>query len=355
MRRVVIGLLAIIAIVAGLAWFSRDRLGEIVFERAVEANYGRDATAGLPDGLHVILCGTGSPLPDPDRSGPCTLVLAGRQLFLVDGGSGAGRRIGEMSIPLGRIDATLLTHFHSDHIDGLGEVLMLRWAASGRKQPMPVYGPQGVDQVVSGFDTAYTADYGYRIAHHGADIMPRSGAGARAMIIASGDGLQTVYNRSGVKISAFRVKHDPVSPALGYRFDYKGRSVVISGDTAPTQSVSRACNGCDVLVHEVLNPAMVGTISATARAHGDRRIAKIMSDIPGYHSSPVAVAKIARQGKARMLVFTHIVPRMPSRLLHPYFLRGVVAAYPGDVVMGEDGMRISLPAGSDRIEQADLL
>lgn len=355
MRRVFTGLIVIIATVGGLAWLLRDRLGEIVFNRAVEANYGKDAIAGLPDGLHVILCGTGSPLPDPDRSGPCTLVLAGKQLFLVDAGSGAGRRIGEIGVPLGRIDATLLTHFHSDHIDGLGEVLMLRWAASGRKQPMPVYGPQGVDQVVSGFDTAYTADYGFRIAHHGADIMPRSGAGARAMIIASGDGLQTVYNRSGVKISAFRVKHDPVSPALGYRFDYKGRSVVISGDTAPTPSVSRACNGCDILVHEVLNPAMVGTISATARAHGDRRIAKIMSDIPGYHSSPVAVAAIAQRGKARTLVFTHIVPRMPSRLLHPYFLRGVSAAYAGKVVMGEDGMQVSLPAGSDRIEQADLL
>ncbi|WP_446653997.1 MBL fold metallo-hydrolase [Blastomonas sp.] len=355
MRRVVIGLIVIIAIVAGLACFSRDRLGEIVFNRAVEANYGKDATAGLPDGLHVILCGTGSPLPDPDRSGPCTLVLAGKQLFLVDAGSGAGRRIGEIGVPLGRVDATLLTHFHSDHIDGLGEVLMLRWAASGRKQPMPVYGPQGVERVVSGFDTAYTADYGYRIAHHGADIMPRSGAGARALTINSVADPLPVYNRGGVKISAFRVKHDPVEPALGYRFEYKGRSVVISGDTAPTSTVVRACNGCDVLVHEVLNPAMVGRISESAAARGDRRIAKIMSDIPGYHSSPVAVAGIARTGKARMLVFTHIVPRMPSRLLHPYFLRGVAKAYPGKVVMGEDGMQISLPAGSDRIEQADLL
>ena len=115
------------------------------------------------------------------------------------------------------------------------------------------------------------------------------------------------------------------------------------------------CKGCDVLVHEVLNPAMVGKISATAKAAGDRRIAKIMSDIPGYHSSPVAVAAIAQRGKARTLVFTHIVPRMPSRLLHPYFLRGVSAAYAGKVVMGEDGMQVSLPAGSDRIEQADLL
>lgn len=355
MRRVIIGLLAIIGLVTALAWLSRDRLGEIVFNRAVEANYGKDATAGLPDGLHVILCGTGSPLPDPGRSGPCTMVLAGKQLFLVDAGAGAGRRIGEIGVPLGKIDATFLTHFHSDHIDGLGEVLMLRWAASGRKLPMPVNGPQGVDKVVSGFDTAYTADYGYRIAHHGADIMPRRGAGARAFTIAPGNGPRVVYNRAGVKITAFTVKHDPVEPAVGYRFDYKGRSVVISGDTAPTRTVSRMCNGCDVLVHEVLNPAMVGKISATAKEHGDRRIAKIMSDIPGYHSSPVAVAGIAREGKARMLVFTHIVPRMPSRLLHPYFLRGVAQAYNGTVVMGEDGMRFSLPARSEAIEQAELL
>lgn len=355
MRRVVLGLLVIMMIIAGLAWLSRDRLGEIVFERAVKASYGADATRGLPDGLHVILCGTGSPLPDPQRSGPCTLVLAGKQLFLVDAGAGAGRRIGQIGIPPGKIDATLLTHFHSDHIDGLGEVLMLRWAGSGRKAQMPIYGPKGVDKVVGGFDTAYTADYGYRIAHHGADIMPRSGAGGQAVTVPASVRPVPIYNRGGVKISAFQVKHDPVEPALGYRFDYKGRSVVISGDTAPTATVSSACSGCDVLVHEVLNSAMVGKIAQAAADHGDRRIAKIMSDIPGYHSSPVAVATIARKGKAQMLVFTHIVPRMPSRLLHPYFLRGVAQAFSGPVVMGEDGNRISLPAGSDRIEQADLL
>jgi ribonuclease Z len=354
MRRVLLIAVLVAGIAAGL-WMARDPLGELVYGRAVKAGYGTDVTADLDDGLHVILCGTGSPLPDPDRSGPCTLVIAGKQVFLVDAGSGAGRRIGQIGVPLAKVDATFLTHFHSDHIDGLGEVLMLRWAGSGRAKPMPLYGPQGVDKVVSGFDTAYTADYSYRIAHHGADIMPRSGAGAQAFTIASVNRAQTVYDRGGVKVQAFGVKHDPVTPALGYRFDYKGRSVVISGDTAPTATVARMCNGCDVLVHEVLNPDMVGKIAATAKARGDRRIAKIMSDIPGYHSSPMAVAGIARQGKARMLLFTHIVPRMPSRLLHPYFLRGVAEAYAGDVVMGEDGKRVSLPARSDRIEQADLL
>lgn len=356
MRRFFIAMVLFGSIAATL-WLAREPLGDMAYDRAVKAGYGSDATADLGDGLHVILCGTGSPLPDPDRSGPCTLVIAGRKVFLVDAGSGAGRRIGQIGVPLGTIDATFLTHFHSDHIDGLGEVLMLRWAASGRKVPMPVYGPQGVVRVVSGFDTAYTADYGYRIAHHGADIMPRSGAGARARSITLGGEAASalVYSGSGVRITAFRVDHGPVEPALGYRFDYKGRSVVISGDTAPTAAISRLCSGCDVLVHEALNPEMVGRISATARDHGDDRIAKIMSDIPGYHTSPVAAARLAQQGRARMLVFTHIVPRMPTRLLHPYFLRGVARVYTGKVVMGEDGMRISLPARSDAIEQAGLL
>lgn len=355
MRRLLTVIVILIAVLGAVGWLARERLGEVVFARAVEASYGTDAAADLGDGLHVILCGTGSPLPDPARSGPCTLVIAGRQVFLVDSGSGAGRRIGQIGVPLGKIDATFLTHFHSDHIDGLGEVLMLRWAGSGRTVPMPVYGPQGVDRVVSGFDTAYTADYGYRIAHHGADIMPRSGAGARAFTLATDARPVVAYNRGGVKITAFKVKHDPVEPALGYRFDYKGRSVVISGDTAPTPIVAKMCNGCDVLVHEVLNSKMVGKISATAKARGDKRIAKIMSDIPGYHTSPVAAAEIAKMGKARMLVFTHIVPRMPTRLLHPYFLRGVADVYSGEVVMGEDGMTISLPARSRAIEQANLL
>lgn len=349
-------MLVIAALAVGL-WLARDPLGEAFYDRAVKANYGRDATGDLPDGLHVILCGTGSPIPDPSRSGPCTMVIAGKQVFVVDTGSGAGRRIGQIGVPLAKLDAVFLTHFHSDHIDGLGEVLMLRWAGSGRPQPTPIYGPSGVERVVAGFDTAYTADYGYRIAHHGADIMPRSGAGgdARPFTFAPGQASRVISDANGVRITAFRVKHDPVEPSVGYRFDYKGRSVVISGDTAPTPAVAKMCNGCDVLVHEVLNSEMVGKISAAARKAGDARIAKIMSDIPGYHTSPVEAARIARQGKAKMLLFTHIVPMMPTSLLHPYFLRGVADAYSGQVAMGEDGMRISLPARSGEIERANMI
>jgi len=128
MRRLLIVAVIIVAVLSAAGWLARDRLGEVLFARAVDATYGTDATADLEDGLHVILCGTGSPLPDPARSGPCALVIAGKQVFLVDAGSGAGRRIGQIGVPLAKVDATFLTHFHSDHIDGLGEVLMRRWA-----------------------------------------------------------------------------------------------------------------------------------------------------------------------------------------------------------------------------------
>lgn len=347
----------VIAIASAGIWFARVPLGEAIYARAVNSAYGQDATADLPDGLHVILCGTGSPLPDPDRSGPCTLVVAGKQMFLIDAGSSAGRRIGQMMVPLARLDAAFLTHFHSDHIDGLGEVMMLRWAASGRKAPLPVYGPVGVERVVAGFNTAYTADFGYRIAHHGADIMPRSGAGGRAMRFdLPVEPLSLVVLEKGdVRVTAFTVRHDPVEPSVGYRFDYKGRSVVISGDTARDDTVATACNGCDLMVHEALNPDMVGRIQAAARKAGDTRIAKIMSDIPGYHTSPVEAASIARQGKAKMLVLTHIVPRMPTALLHPYFVKGASAVYSGPIIIGTDGMLFSLPARSGKIERDALL
>ena len=129
--------------------------------RQLAANFESDLVQELPDGLHVALCGAGSPLPDPDRSGPCTAVVAGRQLFVVDSGAGSSRVLSRMRIPQAKIDAIFLTHFHSDHIDGLGELLMQRWAGGGHSTPVPLYGPSGVGQVARGFDVAYRLDDGY--------------------------------------------------------------------------------------------------------------------------------------------------------------------------------------------------
>ena len=344
-RKVIWGLLFILLILAAIAYAARVPIGKALFERALNSAIDSNPIADLPDGLHVGICGSGSPMPDPTRAGPCTMVRAGKQIFIVDIGGGAARRLGEMRVQTGGIKAIFLTHFHSDHIDGLGELMLMRWTG-GNAAPLPIYGGEGVETVVEGFNAAYAHDEEYRVAHHGADIMMPSGRGGTAMPINFAEGIASgvVYNKDGVVVTAFRVPHDPVSPALGYRFEYGGRSVVISGDTAKSDAVAKACNGCDILVHEALNKEMVGVMQAAFEKRGNKQLAKIMSDIPGYHTSPVEAAQIAKQGKAKMLVLTHIVPQLPTPLLKPYFLDGVSDAYGGTVKIAKDGEIYQIPA-----------
>ena len=142
---------------------------------------GTNQVERLEDGLHVALCGAGGPMPSPRASGPCVVVVAGDQLFLVDAGANGPRNFARLGYPLGGIDAVFLTHFHSDHIDGLGELATLRWATGDDLTPLTVYGPEGVEGVIAGFNAAYTADFGYRNDHHGDLVAPLSAAGLGAV------------------------------------------------------------------------------------------------------------------------------------------------------------------------------
>ena len=157
------------------------------------------------------------------------MVVAGKRLFVFDAGSGAARNIGRLGFVHGRIDAIFLTHFHSDHIDGLGELMLQRWVSTGNQAPVPVHGPDGVDTVVAGWRQAYTADQGYRVAHHGEATVHAAGFSGTAQPFAIGaDGRAVVLKDADLEIVAFTVDHAPVRPAVGYRIRYKGRSVVLS-------------------------------------------------------------------------------------------------------------------------------
>ncbi|MFM2302345.1 MAG: hypothetical protein RLZZ84_2081, partial [Pseudomonadota bacterium] len=137
-----------------MAVFGRNWIAQRAFERALDRNVGIDQSAALGDGLHAYLCGTGSPMPDADRAGPCVGVLAGQQAFVFDSGSGSIRKLMRMGFPMEKAQAAFLTHLHSDHIDGLGELMLQAWIAGGRQAPLPIYGPAGTDQVVAGFNAA---------------------------------------------------------------------------------------------------------------------------------------------------------------------------------------------------------
>ena len=352
--------LTIFLVVVGIPTFVflwRGSLATYVMFFMVKRNLSASLVASLPDGLHLALCGAGSPLLDPQRSGPCVAVIAGKLIFVVDAGTGGARNLSRMQVPTGRIAAVLLTHFHSDHIDGLGELGLLRWVGGNNTERLPVYGPPGVEQIVAGFNQAYQADAMYRTAHHGIDVAPPDGAGlqAHAFLVPDDGSLITVWEADGVRITAFSVDHRPVTSAVGYRFDYKGRTFVLSGDTKKSANVEKQSRGVDLLVHEALAAHLVAIMNRAATETGAKSVERITHDIPDYHTTPVEAAQIATAADVRALLYYHIIPPLWLPGLEAAFLQGVSKAYTGQVVVGRDGTLVSMPSDTREIKFSNLL
>ena len=343
----VIGILAL----AGIIIYSqRTTLVARVMERGLEANLGSDVINEMEDGLHLALCGAGGPMPAPNASGPCVAVVAGKQLFVVDAGTDGVRNLGRMGYQTGNIQGVFLTHFHSDHIDGLGEMGTLRWAAGDNTSPLPVYGPQGVERVVNGFNDSYAQDFTYRHEHHGDMVAPLSGAGLEAMPFTQppmGE-LTLVYEGEGLKVEALAVDHAPVEPAVGYLFSYKGRTLLITGDTTKQDNIQKFSEGIDLLVHEALAPNLLMMMHEAANKVGNKIMAKITVDVLDYHASPVEAAETARDAGVGHLLYYHIVPPLVVPGQKALWLNRADEIFP-DYTVGQDGVSFSLPANSDEI------
>ena len=355
MKRILAGLIVLAALVSAAAYAFRGDIALAVMTRSVARTMAADVVGAMPDGLNVVICGSGGPMSDRDRGGPCTAVVAGKRLFIVDTGEGAGRTLGRLGV--GAADTSvLLTHFHSDHFDGLGNVVLQHWVGFNTSTPLPLYGPQGVERIAAGFNEAYAMDAGYRTAHHGEPVAPPAGAGlqARPFVIPDGQDQVVVLNDGGLKITAFRVDHGPVKPAVGYRFDYKGRSVVISGDTSITATTAAQAKGADLLLHDALSPELVKLLHDSSLAADRPKRAKIFADIPNYHASPEGVADLASKAGVKGLVLTHVVPPLPIRALEVVFRGKAGDIFKGPLWVARDGDVFSLPAGGSTIEHSKL-
>ena len=347
-----LGSLVLVAVVV-LGLWRLPAVQDAVLRRVIARRLApppRDLYAG--GAMRVLLCGTSSPMPHPSRAKACTAVFAGGRLWVVDVGPGSWNELALWRVDGAPIGGVLLTHFHSDHIGELGEFNMQTWVA-GRAAALRVFGPPGVERVVAGFSEVYALDTGYRIAHHGADFLPpdRALMEARPVVVPPQPGATAVVvDEDGVRITAFAVTHTPVRPAYGYRFDAGGRSVVVSGDTIKDPALVAAARGADVLVHEAQAQHLVAMIREQAAQTGLARIAKIMGDIPTYHTSPVEAGEVANEAGVRLLVLSHLTPPPPTRLLDGVFVRGLDAVRPHGWILGDDGLLVTLPYGSDAVE-----
>lgn len=292
-----------------------------------------------PARLEVVLLGTGIPLANPERATAATLVIAGDRTFLVDTGRGSFVRLAQAGY--NDVTAVLYTHFHSDHIADLGEILMGRTVA-GADSPLLVLAPVGARQVTDGFIAAYALDTGYRVAHHGEHFNAR---GVECEVRESVPGV--IYDEEGLRITMFEVNHEPILPAVGYRFDFNGSSVVISGDTKKSENLQKYAQGCDILVHEAMNPQPLNAVRQGMQARNPRTAA-MLGDAMGHHTSTLEVAEIARDAGVKKLVLTHLFPSIaPNDGNEAVFVRGMSEIYSGPIVVGRDLMRIACPAVPD--------
>ena len=292
------------------SWLSGAVAAIAMFAGLTGAARAADAPATPPDAMTVTFCGTGGPLPIRDRAKPCTAIQAGGLLYIVDIGPESNKNLMLWRMPTATVGAVFITHLHSDHIGDLGEFNMQSWVA-GRPAPLIVIGPAGVDHLVAGFNEAYSADHGFRRAHHEHDdiklpidvgLMTARVVTLPATPDAEGVIRKVVWEKNGLTVTAISVNHFPVTPAFGYRFDYKGRSVVISGDTRKWPPLGVAAKGADVLIHEAQNSDMNHALTAFLRGSGQTRTASIMNDTLTYHTTPVEAAEIAKAAGVKALV-----------------------------------------------------
>jgi ribonuclease Z len=346
---------AAVAVAGGLLAFNTS-VQQAIFDRAAARLTAVENRAPLADdALRVAICGTSAPLPSKDRAKACVAVFAGGKFWIVDSGPESVENLVLWGIPLSEIGGVLLTHFHSDHIGELGELQLQTWAG-GRKAPLPVYGGPGVDAIVEGFNMAYRQDQGYRTEHHGEAVMPSTTWGMVARTVelegaptAAKDRSATVFDDGSLKITAIEVNHAPIEPAYAYRFDYKGRSAVVTGDMTYHAPFAKWASGVDLMVSEALSRTMTRSLEHASQASDRGSLSAIMHDIQDYHISPEEAARLANEAGVRLLAFYHLGPSPDGFLPRRLFASGVNAVRPRDWTISDDGSLYTLPLGSKEV------
>jgi ribonuclease Z len=276
----------------------------------------------------ITLLGTGSPMPNPDRAGPATLVSAGDAHHLVDAGRGVLMRLAALGLGATDLSAVLLTHLHSDHITDLGDVITTRWVTTlppAEATPLVVVGPVGTRAVIDHLLASLAPDIAYRMAHH-ADLEAAPAVIVHEVV----DGPVPVDGPVAIRCAP--TDHRPVEPSLGYRFDHDGVAVVTAGDTVPCAGLDDLCAGADALVHTAIRKDVIEQLPIQR-----------MRDTLDYHSSPEEAARTAARAGVGTLVLTHYVPPIPAGGDGADWRALAAAHFDGRIELGDDLHRVLVP------------
>jgi ribonuclease Z len=273
--------------------------------------------------MKIITLGTGSPLPDPNRAGPATLVRTNSGDFLFDCGRGVLMRCAAVGTGALTLHMVLLTHLHSDHVTDFNDIVTMRWAMSPAENTLQVIGPVGTARFADLTLAMLEDDIGYRLAHH-SDLNWRP----RCEVQEVSDGV--AFDDGVVRILAAPTDHSPVRPTVGYRVESEGHSVVLAGDTVPCVGLDRLALGADVYVQTVIRKSLVEAIPSPR-----------LQDILDYHSNIEDAAATAARGGVSTLVLTHLVPS-PWPGTEQEWVDEARAVFGGEVVLASDLYELEL-------------
>lgn len=288
--------------------------------------------------LHIFMCGTGDPEPGMQgvRKPACLAVIGNGQFFLFDAGEGSIQTLAGLGLPIDKLNHVFITHWHSDHFGGLGQVANETWIR-GRDKKMIVHGPKGVKSAVTGLRRAYAVDTKARVANRKGHLNKNFAFSKAKRIRASEKGVK-VYQDQGVTVSAFTVDHMPVKHAVGYRIQYQGCDIVISGDTKITPSLANNAKNADVLINEsISNPLYQREVEQAKKSSRAEEELAFLQGTYHYHSDSLQLAKMAEKEKVKNLFITHLIPAIgTSPEMTKAFTEGMDKYYRGPITVTND-------------------
>ena len=292
----------------------------VLFSSA-QINTNKDSSQVNTVSIKVTLLGTGTPPPIMERFGPSILVQAGGENLLFDAGRGCLQRLRQANLSYDKLDALFLTHLHSDHIVGIPDLWLTGWLVSLRATPLKIFGPVGTDKMIENLQKAFAYDIKMRIEDDNA-----SAEGCKLLVNEIQQGI--IYEKNGVKVIAFEVDHYPIVPAFGYRIEYNGHAVVLSGDTRYSENLIKYARGTDLLIHEVVVP--LDTVNKSDPKY----------HIVAHHTTPQQAGKIFNEIRPKLAAYSHIAN--PYRRNEQEVIKQTKATYSGPLILGEDLMSFSI-------------